>query len=338
MAKTDKIDDYLEIIETAKGGEEVRDAIIKALIVLDAAIFDMTNRAQYEEVVDEALDAIWNDVVYYFPNAIRPEHTFSPTEIISDELKSILKEIINSTTGTDIRLSIVNGLRYIFDNIESHNISVLYCCFGFLNIFDAFIDACDDEEKKELARSIHINNYENRIKTYQDSFYSRIQEHFNDIMDSKTGSAARPLIDSILNRLRNLVEVINFDTTGKDVPYLLSECYEHFENVARALVVGRVEWVEFIDCLYNVVDPVPVNTLEEARAKQAEVGALHTGCSWGCDRYFGDGKYWLMLSPDSSNDGWYLTYPAAYLRSLILMNLYPSLNLVPKRFPRRGGE
>lgn len=207
----DKLQEYLALITSEKGGEAVRDAIEKAIITIDADNAKNGVQAivsQYMETVDQLLNMMWDDVMHVFPAAVRPSYddTEETIEPMNDDLTASLMSLVNSISGMDIRAAMCGAMQNISNSIIAHNLIREYYAKRVIDLFNAFIAASDNDERKEAAKS--------RYDSWDAVINYNAFGHVNNTITSdllllyevKNGLAARPLLLESLQQLNVLNE------------------------------------------------------------------------------------------------------------------------------------
>lgn len=325
-----KMTEYLEIVETAKAGEDVRDAITKALITLDmfnSGLLAYPTIVAFKETLDDALDLMWEDISSFYSTATRPTlPVVDPARVMNDELEDILKSFMNSAIGTDIRSAVASGCRNVYESIANHNFVTLYYLKAVDDMFVAFIEACDDEEKRAAALATrdqwHVTD---RIKWYQQK-YETISAAITSLIDTPTGATARPLLLSVLNDLK--LKVLEECSDTEDAVWSGYEYVEHgrsLEMIANLLI----EPEEFSDFRYNISAGGPYTTQGEAESRYTQVITIDTESTYNVVDLFNDERrgFYVVLNYDTIDDGWYLTYAGAYARAESGNQRYDNLNL-----------
>lgn len=313
-----KMTEYLETVETEKDGEEMRDAITKALITLDmfnAGLLAYPTIVSFKETLDDALDLMWEDISSFYPTAVRPTlPVVDPASVMNDELEDILKNFMNSVIGSDIRSAVAAGCRNVYESIVNHNFITLYYLKAVDDMFIAFIEACDDEEKQAAALATrdqwHVTD---RIKWYQQK-YETISAAITSLIDTPTGSAARPLLLNILNNLKLII--LEECSDAEDAVWSGYEYAEHGESLEMIANI-LIEPEEFSDFRYNISAGGPYSTQAQAEERYEEVIAIDPNSDYDVDNY-GSGQrsgWYVMLNMSTTDDGWYLTYAGAYART-----------------------
>ena len=258
MAQIDKLDEYTEIIETAQSGEDVRDAIIRAIIVIDEVaakyLSDPYVTTVYKVAVEQALERLWQDVQLWNPSASRPDHPDidASMEPLNDELAALLRSLDNDTLGVSIREDMRGALANVNSNIASHNIITLYCFQGILDLYNAFIDLYSDEESKEAARAFVTNSNALHDKEFHESIFKRIDDRILELSNASTGANARSLLLSIFEDYGGLLWRINSDLAPGGVPtipaiskYISDDAAYALEKIAQTLIPNassRKKW------------------------------------------------------------------------------------------------
>lgn len=345
MKRTDfiqKINEYLEIIETAKSGEDVRDAIVKALIVIDsfsAGVTSSSGITPFKVSFGEALDHLWEDISDFYPNAVRPDPpVIDPATIMSDELEAILKSIMSSPTGTDIRSAIVAGLQNVNNSVTTQDFVTLYYIKSIDDMLGAFIEACNDEEKRSAALETRDQWYSTDIYKEYQRMRDSVLQSITQLIDVPTGLAARPLLLSTLNGLKSILleEFVDTDI-GVWEGYGYPENGKNFETVAKILIDPS----EFYEYRHILSAGGPYATREQAESRLSTVISIDSDSNydvWNAT-IEGHSVYYVLLNPDTTEDGWYLTYGGAYVRAYNGNYSYPGLNLVILTNPlHQGGD
>lgn len=332
-----KMTEYLEIVETAKAGEDVRDAITKSLITIDTFNVGIATHpwlVEFKPILSNALDLMWEDVESFYPTAVRPElpPAVDPAIIMSDELEDILKRLMNSVVGSDIRSAVVAGCQNVYDNIVAHNFVILYYIKAVDDLFTAFIEACDDEEKRTAA-------LDTRSQWKVTGMYNEYQQRYNDasqpilqLLNTATGREARPMILDVLTGLKNILlyELDDVDA-GSEGSYWDDWAYPEHGESFEMLATILIEPEEFSDYRYIISAGGPYATQGEAESRYSQVIAIDTKSTYNVVDLFNDDRrgFYVILNYDTTDDGWYLTYAGANARAVSANRsaLYRTLNL-----------
>lgn len=325
-----KMTEYLETVETEKDGEEMRDAITKALITLDmfnAGLLVYPTIVSFKETLDDALDLMWEDISSFYPTAVRPTlPVVDPASVMNDELEDILKNFMNSVIGSDIRSAVAAGCRNVYESIVNHNFITLYYLKAVDDMFVAFIEACDDEEKRAAALATRDQWYvTDRIKWYQQK-YETISTAMTSLIDTPTGAAARPLLLSVLN---NLKLIILEECSDADDAVWSGYAYVEHGKSLEMIANMFIESEEFSDYRYNISAGGPYATQGEAESRYAQVITIDTENTYNVVDLFNDERrgFYVVLNYNTTEDGWYLTYAGAYARAKSGNQRYDNLNL-----------
>lgn len=211
-----RLQECINEISSEKKGDDVRRSVRKALIVLDDIIIHMSKTSalsEYKSSIDTMLNLFWNDVILYFPDAVRPtyEEETEDEKPMNEELKAALMGFISSINGIDIRSSMYMAWLNIGNRLVDHDIVANYYARRTIDIFNALIDASDDNEKKATARedmntsgtgAIHAN-------TFMASYHTDIHNTISLLREVKTGSVAREELLSLLNIITLFIDTIN---------------------------------------------------------------------------------------------------------------------------------
>lgn len=317
-----KMTEYLEVVETAKAGEDVRDAITKALITIDTFNVGMATYPmiiEFKPILSDALDLMWEDVESFYPSAVRPAlpPAVDPAIIMSDELEDILKRLMNSVTGSDMRSAIFSGCQNVYDNIVAHNFVMLYYLKAVDDLFSAFIEACDDEEKRTAALDTRSQWHVTDIYNKYQQLYNNASQLILQLSNIPTGGEARPVILDVLTGLKDvLLEEISDAEVGQD-PYWdwweYPRLGESFEMIANVLI----DPTEFTDFRYIISAGGPYATQGEAESRYTQVVAIDTKSTYNVVDLFNDEHrgFYVILNYNTTDDGWYLTYAGANARA-----------------------
>ena len=323
--------EYLETIETEKDGEEMRDTITKTLITIDmfnAGIFVYPIIVQFKETLGDALDLMWEDISSFYPNAVRPAlPSVDPATVMPDELEDILKRLMNSTVGSDIRSAFAAGCRNVYESVVNHNFDALYHLKAVEDMFVAFIEACDDEEKRTAALATREQWYITSLIKAYNLMYDNVEQPLMRLIDTSTGATARPLLLSTLTDIR---AIINNEFANTDSSVWIGYEYvmygQDLEMVANILIDPN--W--FSDYRYNISAGGPYATQGEAEARYESVAAIDTRNNYDVVDLFDDERrgFYVILNYNTTDDGWYMTYAGAYARATTENDRHPALNLV----------
>lgn len=325
-----KMKGYLETVETEKDGEEMRDAITKALITLDmfnAGLLVYPTIVSFKENLDNTLNIMWEDIFSFYPTATRPTlPVVDRAAVMNDELEDILKSFMNSVIGSDIRSAVAAGCRNVYESIVSHNFVTLYYLKAVDDMFVAFIEACDDEEKRATVLATRDQWYAtDLIKSYQQK-YETVLPIITSLIDTPTGAAARPLLLSVLNNLKLIILEEDNDTS-----YVIWSDYAYVEHGKSLEMIANmlIEPEEFSDFRYNISAGGPYVTQGEAESRYTQVITIDTENTYDVVDLFNDERrgFYVVLNHNTTEDGWYLTYAGAYARARSGNQQYGNLNL-----------
>lgn len=270
MSQRDKLDEYIGIIETANDGEEVRDAVLKAIITTDSILagYSASEKvSKYKQFVDGALSILWEEVTRLYSGAQQPEHEDIDISmsVMNDDLKSALTGFKNDPIGKNIRSNLVDALRNVSNNLVTNNIITLYYYPGVLDLFYAFIDLCSDDECKEAAIATSDAWSAVISSNVYDGFYESINKNLSLLSSVQTGDIARELLLTTIGTGQwlgfvELLDRIHTDmltdyTVENGVKYLVDENAYNLEMIARRLLPNlfssRRWWIAVGSYLYD---------------------------------------------------------------------------------------
>lgn len=328
----DKLQEYVDVITSEKSGEEVRSAIEKAIIFLDAdnAKIRMYNRTdEFVGALDDALSMLWEDVTRYFPNAVIPSYDpfypDDPVDPLSDELEAILIELMNTINGSDIRSDIWAAFNIIYNDSYNHNIIRM----RYDRILDLLRSAIDQssalDDRKSRARASIIDCYTTQERTrHAMNYYSNASSSLSSLREARTGAIARPLIVDFVSNID--------DANAKRTPDPIT----HIMYLAHAIEIVRshsndleavIEELVADELRSNYLCTIAVggvdHTREDVEARKAQYEAIDTEDKFGIalhihpvdddhpDEYISD--YYIELYIDLTGSGAmkYWTYAAA---------------------------
>lgn len=236
---SNKLQEYLDVIASEKSGEDVRDAIEKAIITVDADNAKNGVQAivsQYMETVDQLLNMMWDDVMHVFPVAVRPSYddTEETIEPMNNELTAFLMSLANSISGMDIRAAMWGAMQNISNSIIAHNLIREYYAKRVIDLFNAFIAASDDDERKEAAKS-RYNSWDAVINYNAFGYVNNtITSDLLLLREVKNGLAARPLLLESLQQL-NVLNERRATWYREDFETLLANNAYDIEKISEAL-------------------------------------------------------------------------------------------------------
>lgn len=336
---SDKLQEYLDLIASEKSGEVVRDAIRHAVIVVDSdnGMLDDRNRLSvYEEVTDDMLDAIWGDIISYFPSAVRPtyEEYIDPERaiVMADELKESLFNLISSVTGSDIRSNMYAALNSIIENVANHDATSYYYAIRVIDIFNAFIDACLDDEKKQIAKSKSETWYATLIRN------NTGRTDLVTLYNVSTGALARPIVYSILTTLdnsntRRRDHISSSLVEGNGKWLLAGYIANDFEELAKDLVGSVYIYGSYLIAASQLY----IDDRQAAEAQKAYVESIDTEDTFSLyvnvqpeelnpEIYH---TYYTVIVSGEQNKYW--TFPKAFNFCYERNNNYPLLTFYPIR-------
>lgn len=340
MAQIDKLDEYTEIIETAQSGEDVRDAIIKAIIVVDEVTIQYLNRpmvSTYKQAVDILLNRFWEDVTTYYPDAVLPDHEDidPPSAPMSDELENLLKALNSDTVGTDMREHIYGALSSIHTNIKNHDFESLYYYQNIIDLLNAFIDQCSNTEYQEAARATRDDWIPSDFLASRNRSYEMVSDDIYRVLNASTGNVMRPLLCSIFNNIHGILAGLHVsEFTVQELSNLLSaENAYDLERIARLLipdVLSRDKWWVAVGDPYqtreeaeNAAQALESTTTDSFFVRKFTVG-VRTATTDGVTTATFLFAYYVLL--DLGQIGFWTTIlPSVYCESK--GQKYPSLNI-----------
>lgn len=328
----DKLQEYVDVITSEKSGEEVRSAIEKAIIFLDAdnakiRMYDRTD--EFVGELDDALSMLWEDVTRYFPNAVIPSYDpFYPDDpviLLSDELEAILIELMDTVNGFDIRSDIWSAFNIIYNDSYNHNIIRM----RYDRILDLLRSAIDQssalDDRKSRARASIIDCYTTQEGTrLATNYYNDASSSLSSLREARTGAIARPLIVDFISNIddanaKRTPDPVTHITYLRSAIEIVRAHSNDLEAVIAALVADELRSNYLCTIAVGDVD----HTREDAEARKAQYEAIDRTDYFGIrshthpvdydhpDEYITD--YYIELYIDLTGSGAmkYWTYAAA---------------------------